>query len=96
MGMAEFLENRFLNKEICVYAGEDVETLTYNEAWASNKEYLRGVLKEVSEGVLVLEVAGQGLMYIDASQVKFVWQDPFNYARAIRTSLTTRPVGGNR
>jgi hypothetical protein len=96
MGMSEFLENRFLNKEICVYAGEDVEVLTYNEAWAANKEYFRGVLKEVNNGVLVLEITGHGTVYIDAAQVKFVWEEPFNYGTAIRASLTKRPVGGNR
>ena len=96
MGMAEFLESKFLNKEICVYAGEDVEILTYNEAWASNKEYFRGVLREVCEGVLVLEIIGHGMVYVDASQVKFIWEEPFNYSAAIRASLTKRPVGGNR
>jgi hypothetical protein len=96
MGMAEFLESRFLNKEICVYSGEDVEVLTYNEAWASNKEYFRGVLKEVCEGVLVLDITGRGIVYIDAAQVKFVWEEPFSYSTAVKTSLTTKPVGGNR
>lgn len=96
MGMVQFLEKRFLGKEICVYTGEDVEILTYNEAWASNKEYFRGVLREIDEEVLVLEIVGHGIVYVDAAQVKFVWEEPFNYGKAIRASLTNRPVGGSR
>lgn len=96
MGMAEFLEKRFLGKEICLYADENVETLTYNEAWANNKEYFRGVLREVDEGVLVFEIEGQGVVYVDASCVKFVWQEPFSYGAAVRASLTNRPVGARR
>lgn len=96
MGMAEFLEKKFLGKEICVYAGEDVEILTYNEAWANNKEYFRGILKEIDEGVLTLEIEGHGIIYIDAAQVKFVWQEPFRYGAAIKASLTNRPVGAQR
>lgn len=96
MGMAKFLKKRFLGKEICIYADEDVEMLTYNECWANNKEYFRGVLKEVDEDVLVLEIEGQGLIYIDASFVKFIWEEPFSYGAAVRASLTKRPVGAHR
>lgn len=96
MGMAEFLEKRFLGERICIYTGEDMETITYSEAWASNKEYFQGLLLQVSDGVLELEIEGQGSVYIGADHVKFVWQLPFEYAKAVKASLTRRPVAGRR
>jgi hypothetical protein len=92
MGMAEFLKKKFLKKEICVYLGEAVETLTYEQSWAQNKEYFRGKLLSVDEGVAELFIEGTGTIYINSESIDTVWEPTFHYASAVSASLTKKPL----
>jgi len=96
MGVAEFIENKFLNQTLCVYLGESAETITYDQAWAANKEYFRGIVHEVTDGVLCLNIEDIGMFYINCDQIQSFWQAPFDYHRAVCTSLTRRLAGARR
>jgi hypothetical protein len=92
MGMAEFLKKKFLNKEICIYIGKEVETLTYEQSWAQNKEYFRGKLISIDEGVIELYISGAGTVYINSESIDTVWEPTFHYASAVEASLTKKPL----
>jgi hypothetical protein len=96
MGIAEFIKSRFLGGTLCVYLGESAETITYDQAWAANKEFFKGIVQEVEDGVLCLEVEGVGVLYINCEQIQSVWQPPFDYHQAVSTSLTRRLAGARR
>jgi len=96
MGVAEFIVERYSGQKICVYLGESAETITYDQAWAANKEYFQGTVIEVYEGILLLEVEGVGIININCEQIQSFWQKPFDYHRAVSTSLTRRLVGARR
>lgn len=96
MGVAEFIENRFIGQTLCVFLGEHAETITYDQAWAANKEFFKGIVLSVEEGVLVLDISGIGAIYINCDQIQSFWQEPFDYHRAVHTSLTRRLVGARR
>ena len=96
MSVAEFIEERYLNQELCVYLGESAETLTFDQAWTANKEYFRGTVREVYKEILLLEIQGVGIVNINCDQIQFFWQKPFDYHRAVSTSLTRRLVGARR
>jgi hypothetical protein len=96
MGVAKLIEERYLNQQICVYLGESAETITYDASWANNKEYFQGTVLEVYEGVLLLEIKDVGIVNINCEQIQIFWQMPFDYYKAVSTSLTRRPVGARR
>jgi len=96
MGVAEFISKRYLNQQICVYLGESAETITYDQAWAANKEYFKGTALEIYEGVLLLEVEDVGIIHINCDQIQSFWQEPFDYHKAVSTSLTRRLAGARR
>ena len=96
MGAAEFIKNRFLNKELYVSCGESAETLTYDQVWAANKEFLYGVVLEVEENVLVLDVPNNGVLYINCDNIVNFWEPGLDYHSAVRTSLTRRAIGAKR
>jgi len=96
MGMAEFLENRMKGEEICVSLGQDAETVTFDQYWTSNREFFQGKVACVQDGVLELEIAGQGSVWIACSEIQAMWRPGFNYYRAVRATVTGRPQGGRR
>lgn len=96
MGAAEFIKNRFLGERIYISCGENAETITYDQAWAANKEFLYGTVLEVEENVLVLEVPENGVIYINCDHIISFWEPGVDYHRAVRTSLTRRVVGAKR
>lgn len=93
MGFAEFIENRFMNKEICVYCSEEGETLLFAESWASNKAFFRGMVKEIENNILALEISKVGILYINCDDITNIWEPSFDFHKAMRTSLTSRMVG---
>lgn len=93
MGFAEFIEKRFLGEEICVYMGDEAETITYEQSWAANKSYFRGTVEEIDEGILILNIPDNGLVYINCEEIQTVWEPSLDYHKSIRTSLTKRMVG---
>lgn len=92
MGMAEYLAKRFIGKEICVALDEDAETITYAEVWAHNKEYFQGYANSVEDGVLEFEVPGVGIVHINCDHIKMVWEPSFNWRKAVKASLTGKPI----
>ena len=65
MGMGEFIKNRFMGQEICVWLGENAETVTYDQFWLNNTGFFRGFVVDVDEDVLTLEVPEVGEIYIN-------------------------------
>jgi len=96
MGTAEFIKNRFLGQKIYLFCGGIAETITYNQSWATNHELLFGTVLEIDEGVLVLEVPENGLIYVSCEDIKCFWRPGVDYHRAVQTSLTRRIGGAKR
>lgn len=92
MGMAEYIAKRFIGKEICVAMDEEAETITYAEVWAQNKEYFQGFPKQVDEGVMEFDIPDVGIVHINCDHVKMMWEPSFNWRRAIKASLTGKPI----
>ena len=94
MGLATFIKQHFLKKEIVLFMDSEAETLTYSESWASNKELFEGVVEEVDEenGIIVLNILGVGEMFINEQFVASFWKPGFDYVKAIKTSLTKKMV----
>jgi len=94
MGFAELIEKKFMHREICIFLGEEVETLIIDDQhWISNKAYFRGHVEDIDEGIITLIVPENGPVYIDAEKIVALWEDPFDYHKAVRTSITRRMVG---
>ncbi len=93
MGFAKFIDDKFLNMEICIYLGEEAETITYEQVWSVNKAYFRGVVLGIDNGILTLEIPENGLLYINCEEIQAIWEPSFNYHKSMRTSLTKRMVG---
>jgi len=96
MGSANFIKNRFIDQELCIYLGEEAETLTYSESWAANKEYFRGFVKEVEDNIIVFEIPDNGTLYINGDAISLFWQPDFEYYQAVFTSITRRPTAVNK
>jgi len=93
---ANFIKKRFLGKTLCVFLGEDAETLNYDQASPVNWGYYRGIVEEVDleDEIIILLVPDVGRMYIDATyNIKAFWEPSFDLHRAMRASLTGRIVG---
>lgn len=96
MGLAKFISERFLGKELCIFFGLEAETINYDQCSPVNWSYYCGVVKEVDveNEVVVLDVKDVGLMYIDCSfNIKAFWEPHFDFVKAMKTSLTKKMVG---
>jgi len=98
MAVGDFIKNRFLDQEIFISCGENAETITYDQAWAANKEFLRGIVVDVDteNNVLELEIPENGIIYINCDHIISFWEPPLDYHRSVATSLTRRVVGAKR
>jgi hypothetical protein len=96
MGVAEFINNNLLGEEIFIFLGENAETITYDQSWAANKEFFCGIVEDISDNILSLNISGSGIIYINCDQIVSFWRPGFNYHKAIRTSLTNRMIGARR
>jgi hypothetical protein len=96
MALGDFIKNNFLDQKLYISCGEHAETITYDQAWAANKEFLYGVVLDVEDGVLTLEVPDNGIIYINCESIVSFWEPGLDYHRAVRTSLTRRVVGARR
>lgn len=96
MGAASYISKHFVGKELCISLGNDAETITYDQAWAANREYFRGVIQEVDEGIVVMLVEKNGPLFINGDDIECFWQPGFDYHKAIHTSLTRRLQGARR
>lgn len=91
MGFAEFLAKKFIGEEVCVSISDgETETITLEQTWIQNREYFQGVIKEVVEGVIVMEIRGEGLLYINPDMISYIWQLPLNPHKIIRCSLSKK------
>jgi len=98
MGIANYISKNFLGKEICVFLGDEAETIQYNQASPVNWAYYRGIVEEVDveDEVVVLNIENVGKMYIDATYtMKAFWEPAFSLHKAMTTSLTRKMVGAN-
>lgn len=96
MGFAEFITDRFIGKEICIYMTEEGESLIFDQSWVSNKIYIQGIAKEIDNNILVLEIIDVGDIYINCDEISGMWEPTFNYHKAIKTSLTKKMVGARQ
>ena len=94
MSLATFLTEKMIGKELCVSLGNDAETITYNQYWTSNKEFFQGIVKNVTHGVLELNIPDYGIIWINCSEIESFWKPGFKYHQAIRATVTARPIGG--
>ena len=96
MGLAKFIHDRFLGKELCVFLGDYAENIEYDQSSSVNWSYYRGIIKEVDveNEVIVLYIPDVGIMYIDSTyNVKAFWEPGFSLTNAMKTSLTKKMVG---
>jgi len=94
MGIANFIKNRFLKQKIILFLDSEAETLTYDESWASNKEFFEGIVKEVIDDVIVFYIEDVGTIYINEQSIKSFWEPGFSYIKAIKLSLTNKMTNG--
>ena len=94
MGLAKFIEERFLKEKIVFFMDSEAETLTYSESWASNKEFFEGIVEEVDadNGIISLNIEGVGILFINEQYVVNFWKPGFDYVKAIKTSLTKKMI----
>lgn len=84
MGFAEFLKKRFMGKEVCMYINNgDEETITLEQVWSCNRDYFQGLIKDIDEGIIILEVDG-GEVYINPDDISYVWEKPLNIKKIIK------------
>jgi len=89
MGVADYIKKNFLGKEIAVSINNsETETILYDDIWSLNREYLQGLVIEVDEGVVVLEIGSWGPIYLNAEDISFFWLPGCNLHAAFRASLT--------
>ena len=96
MGIANFINKRFLGKEICIFLGDDAETINYDQVSPVNWGFYRGIVEEVDveDEVIILNVENVGRMYIDATYtLKAFWEPDFSFHKAMSTSLTKYMIG---
>jgi hypothetical protein len=96
MGMAEYIAQKFMGREICMDLDDESETIFYAEIWAKNKELFQGLVHDVVAGVVELELPGTGIIGINADFIKVVWEPSLNWRGATKGSLTGRPLSANR
>jgi hypothetical protein len=93
MSAADFIKKRFLGKELCIFFGNDVETLALEQSWMYNKEFFRGVIEEVEDDIIVLSIQNNGHLYIHADTIISFWEPDFDYHKAVSASLTRHMYG---
>jgi len=96
MSTADFIKKHFLGKELCIFLGDDAETINYDQASPVNWAYYRGIVEDVDadDEIISLRIPDVGIMYIDASyNIKAFWEPGFSLYKAMRTSLTNKMVG---
>jgi len=99
MSIANFIKDKFLEKELCIYLDQSVETISYEQASSENKEYFRGIVKDIDSeeyfhAILTLDVPDVGRVYINTSNIVSFWEpDKFDYYKGISASITKKPVG---
>jgi len=96
MAVADFLAKKMIGKELCVHMGKDAETVTYDQSWTANHEYFRGIVRSVEEGILELDIVGQGTLWINCKSIESFWLPSFNYHQALRATITNWPTGGRK
>jgi len=93
MGVSDYLAKRFIGKEICVALDDDdVETVIYADAWAHNKAYFHGIVIAIEDGMLELDIPSVGHAHFNCDFIKMVWEPPFSWRKAIKVSLTNKPL----
>jgi hypothetical protein len=99
MGIANYIRKNFLGKEICIFLGDDAETINYDQASPVNWAYYRGTVEDVDveDGVIVLNIPDVGRMYVDSTySLKAFWEPSFDLYRAMSTSITKKMIGPNK
>lgn len=90
MSVETFIRNNFIGKELILFFGETAETIVYNQSWNSSKEFLSGVIEDVEDGIIILNIPSNGIIYINCDSVVSFWKPGLEYHKAIITSLTRK------
>ena len=91
MAIAEYIGNKFLNREVCVSVNNnDTETILYDGIWTLNREFFKGVVKEACDGVVVLDIQDIGLVYINGESISYFYEPDLNIHNAISTMFTKK------
>lgn len=79
MGFGQFIKKKFLGKEVCVsLADNDTETLLLEQFWNVSKDFFKGIVKEVVEDIVVLEIPNKGVIFVNPDQIVYMWEPPFD------------------
>lgn len=90
MSVETFIRDRFIGKELILFFGETTETIVYNQNWAASRELIRGHIEDVKDGVIIINIPNNGIMYINCESIVSFWEPGLEYNKAIITSLTRR------
>lgn len=94
MSVCDFIKKTFLGKEICITLLDgEAEVLNYNQSASSNREFFRGVVEDVSDSIVVLNIEKQGRLYIAEHFIRCFWEPEFEYYKAICTSIARKVKG---
>lgn len=91
MGFAEFIKKRFIGQKICcsINNGES-ETITLEQTWIQNREFFEGIVVDVDEGIIILNISGEGEIFINPDDISYIWQKPFDPHKVMRLSLSKK------
>lgn len=100
MGISNFIKNKFLGQEVCIWLGEIAETITYDQFWMNNNAFFRGIIMDVEDDVLTLEIPEVGNIYINcdgsSGNIKAIWGPNFDFKKAVQTALSNRMFGSKK
>lgn len=89
MGVADYIKRKFLGQELCISVNNDeTETVIYDVFWSLNREYLQGIVAEVEDDVVALEIDGWGTMHISADNIALFWEPGKTLHKAFRATFT--------
>ncbi len=96
MSVADYIEKKFMNKVICIMYESEGSVITHCDGWVIDKEYMRGMVVEVDEGVVVLEIPNSGLFYLNEEKIISFFEPGFDIHKAVSMSLSKRQLGAKR
>jgi len=102
MGMATFIRDKFLGREICVWMGVDIESINFDQFSLNNTGFFRGTVVDVDidSDMLTLDVPDVGEIYINCDSsggnIKAIWLPEFDFHKAVNASLTNKMFGSRK
>lgn len=98
--MSDFIKKKFMGEEICVWVGQDAESISYDQFMLNNVSFFKGIVVDVEHDILTLNIPEVGEIYINCNEtsgnVKAIWRPGFSFHDAMETALSNKMFGSNK